>query len=134
MINTPIEEGYFNIRDDGQPVLLGSFSPSSGNTYYPIRKLCPVTSEAVETVELPTEGELYSWTFVRMSSIGSQEKKEGGGHGVGQVDLPCGTRIQTAIAGELGDWEIGMKMKLALLPVKKDGDTQLCSYQFEPIK
>jgi uncharacterized OB-fold protein len=69
-----------------------------------------------------------------MSAIGSQTKKEGGGHGVGQVDLPCGTRVQTHIAGELGDWEIGMKMKLALLPIKQDGDTQLCSYCFEPVK
>lgn len=134
MSQKPIEEGYFVIKEGGKPALLGSFSPSTGNTYYPQRKLCPVTSEPVQSVELPTEGELYSWTYVRMKMMGSTQSSEGGGHGVGQIDLPCGTRIQSLILGEMGDWKIGMKMRLALLPIKRDGDVELCSYCFEPVK
>ncbi|MDY6829428.1 MAG: OB-fold domain-containing protein [Pseudomonadota bacterium] len=134
MTPQPIEDGYFVIKGE-QPVLLGSYSPSTGNTYYPQRKLCPVTSEPVETVELPTEGELYSWTYVRMKMIGSTESTEGGGHGVGQIDLPCGTRVQSIIQGDMGDWTIGMKMRLALLPLKTDRDKNLsyCSYCFVPV-
>ncbi len=133
MINKPVEDGYFIIRDDGQPVLLGSYSPASGNTYYPIRKLCPETSSPVETIELPIEGVLYSWTYMRMKLIGSQQLTDDGGHGVGQIDLPCGTRIQSVISGVTGDWKIGMTMRLALYPVADEEGISWCSYCYEPV-
>ena len=54
------------------------------------------------------------------------------GHGVGQIDLPNGVRVQANIEGEKGDWTIGMKMKLQALPIKTVGDTELCTFGYAP--
>lgn len=131
MKRKPVEEGYFKIREDGTPVLIGSFSPSANEYFFPTRKQCPITEEPVETVELPTEGTLYSWTYVYMPIMGAA-KMGSGGHGVGQIDLPNGVRVQANIQGEKGDWTIGMKMKLDLLPLSESGQTELCTFCFSP--
>lgn len=127
----PLEEGYFIIREDGSPALLGSYSKAARQHYFPIRRQCPITEEPVETVELPTEGILYSWTYISMPVMGATQMG-GGGHGVGQIDLPGGVRVQATITGQQGDWTIGMKMKLALQPVIKKGDTMFCTFCFSP--
>ena len=116
------------------PRLLGSYSPAAGKSFFPRRKRCPITLEPVEDRELSTRGVLYSWTFVRMPFMGSQELDAGGGYGVGQIDLPEGVRIQAPIEGEMGDWEIGMSMELALLPVGEDEEgSELFSFQFRRV-
>ncbi len=129
MSRKPLEEGYFVIHEDGSPALLGSYSKAADQHYFPIRKQCPITEEPVETVELPTEGVLYSWTYINMPVMGATEMGFGG-TGVGQVDLPNGVRVQANLKGKEGDWEIGMKMKLDLQPVVKKGDTELCTFCF----
>ena len=131
MKQKPIEEGYFKIKEDGTPVLIGSYSAAADEHYFPIRKQCPITEEPVETVELPVEGTLYSWTYVYMPMMGSA-KMGAAGHGVGQIDLPNGVRVQANIEGEKGDWTIGMKMKLQALPIKTVGDTELCTFGYAP--
>ncbi len=127
----PLEEGYFVIRDDGSPALLGSYSKAADEYFFPVRKQCPITEEPVETVELPVEGELYSWTYIYMPIMGATQMGAAG-HGVGQIDLPNGVRVQANITGEKGDWEIGMKMKLDLQPIIKKGDTEMCTFCFSP--
>lgn len=129
----PLEEGYMVIPENPElPTrLLGSYSKAANKTYFPIRKLCPVTSEPVETVELSPVGELYSWSFIMMPKMGSREKVPG--YGVGQIDLPEGVRIQAPIDGKMGDWKIGMKMRLVPNPVVTDEDgTQYCGFKFIP--
>ena len=129
----PLEEGYMVIPENPElPTrLLGSYSKAANKTYFPIRKLCPVTSEPVETVELSPVGELYSWSFIMMPKMGSREKVAG--YGVGQIDLPEGVRIQAPIDGKMGDWKIGMKMRLVANPVVTDEDgTQYCGFKFTP--
>lgn len=132
MSRKPLEKGYFVIHEDGSPALLGSFSKAADQHYFPIRKQCPITEEPVETVELPTEGVLYSWTYIHMPVMGATEMGFGG-TGVGQVDLPNGVRVQANLKGKEGDWEIGMKMKLDLQPVVKKGDTELCTFCFTAV-
>lgn len=127
----PLQEGYFVIREDGSPALLGSWSPAANQHFFPLRKQCPITEEPVQTVELPTGGILYSWTFIHMPVMGAT-LMGGGGHGVGQIDLPGGVRVQANITGAEGDWQIGMKMKLALQPIVKKGDTSFCTFCFSP--
>jgi uncharacterized protein len=118
----PIEEGYFRIPEDpeGSPVLLGSYSPAAETYFWPRRKRCPITLQPVEDCELSTEGELYSWTFVFMPTMGSQAKDSGGGFGAAQVDLPEGVRIQALLDGKQGDWTIGMKVRLTTRQVATD--------------
>ena len=132
----PLEEGYMVIPENpDEPCrLLGSYSKAADKHYFPIRKRCPITEKDVETVELSPVGELYSWSFIRMPKMGSRKVDAGGGYGVGQIDLPEGVRIQAVISGQMGDWEIGMPMGLVALPVKKKGDTELCTFGFEPIR
>lgn len=131
----PLEEGYMIIPENpDQPArLLGSYSKAANKHYFPIRKLCPITSEPVETVELSPEGVLYSWSFIMMPKMGSREKVAG--YGVGQIDLPEGVRIQAPIDGKMGDWKIGMKMKLVPNPVVTEEDgTQYCGFKFVPVQ
>jgi len=118
----PIEEGYFRIPEgpEGPPVLLGSYSPAAKTYFWPRRKRCPITLQPVEDCELSTEGELYSWTFVFMPTMGSQAKDSGGGFGAAQVDLPEGVRIQALLEGKQGDWTIGMKVRLTTRQVATD--------------
>ena len=131
----PLEAGYFSVptEPDEPPRLLGSYSPATGKYFFPRRKLCPITSGPVEDCELGTEGELYSWTFVKMPWLGRLEESADGGYGVGQVDLPEGVRVQARIAGSMGDWAIGMTMRLELLPITTDDKgNELCTFQFVP--
>ncbi len=133
----PIEEGYFRIPDDpnASPVLLGSYSPAAKTYFWPRRKRCPITLEAVEDCELSTEGELYSWTYVYMPTMGSLEKDASGGFGAAQVDLPEGVRIQALISGKQGDWTIGMPVRLVTQTVGKDDNgNEICTIAFTPSK
>jgi uncharacterized OB-fold protein len=129
----PLEEGYFRIPEgpDAAPVLLGSYSPAARTYFWPRRKRCPITLEAVEDCELSTEGVIYSWTFVVMPWLGSQEMDTGGGFGAVQVDLPEGVRIQAPLEGKIGDWEIGQNVRLVTRTVDRteNGD-ELCTIAF----
>ena len=131
----PIEEGYFRIPEDpeGPPVLLGSYSPAAETYFWPRRKRCPITLQPVEDCELSTEGELYSWTYVFMPTMGSQAKDSGGGFGAAQVDLPEGVRIQALLDGKQGDWTVGMKVRLTTRQVATDdAGNAVCTIGFAP--
>lgn len=126
----PVEEGYFTIHSeaDGGPRLIGSFSPKADAYFYPCRRICPISFGPVEDRELSPVGTLYSWTYVY-----GQDGTEAGGYGVGQVDLPEGIRVQGMLRGDIGDWEIGNMVRVALAVVAKDDDgAELVTYCFEP--
>jgi len=132
----PLEEGYFRMPEspDDPPRLLGSYSPAADRCFWPRRKLCPITSEPVEDRLLSPEGVLYSWTFVEMPWMGSMKTADGGGYGVGQIDLPEGVRVQALIDGRMGDWTIGMPMVFAPRCVSTDdGGVELCTVAFAPV-
>jgi uncharacterized OB-fold protein len=118
---------------DERPRLLGSYSPAANRSFWPRRRLCPDTSEPVEDRLLSPDGVLYSWTFIEMPWMGSMKTAEGGGYGVGQIDLPEGVRIQSLIDGKKGDWTIGMPMVFAPRTVATDDSgNELCTVAFAP--
>jgi uncharacterized OB-fold protein len=129
----PLEDGYFLMPDDDHPHprLLGSYSPQADQYYFPRRKRCPITFGPVEDRPLSSEGALYSWTWIENMRYGTMTAG-GEPHGVGQVDLPEGVRIQTRLLGAMGDWEIGMPMVLDLLPIITEDDHELCTFAFRP--
>ena len=131
-MKVPVEEGYFRIAEDTEsPVLLGSYSPADKTYFWPRRKRCPITLEAVEDCELSDEGVIYSWTYVLMPWLGSMEQDSGGGFGAAQVDLPEGVRIQAPLEGKMGDWEIGQPVTLVTRVVDRDGEgNELCTIAF----
>lgn len=127
----PLDESYFRIEGpDDRPVLLGSYSPAANTYFWPRRRRCPITMEPVEDCELSGEGVLYSWTYVTAPTLGSLEKDAGGGFGAAQVDLPEGVRIQALLQGQMGDWTIGMPVRLVAHTVARDGDDELCTIAF----
>ena len=136
MARVPIEKGLFTMPEDPQvpPRLLGSYSPQADQRFWPARRRCPITAGPVNEVELADEGVLHSWTFVvsRFLQDGTAASGETG-HGLGLVDLDDGVRVQTFLRGNMGDWEIGMRMRLDIHPVmtSKSGD-ELCGVWFRP--
>lgn len=133
----PLEDGYFTMptAPGERPRLIGSYSPQADTHFFPRRRRCPLTEGPVHDVELSPEGVLYSWTFVISPWMGKNKFSETvGGHGVGQIDLPEGVRVQSIIDGDMGDWEIGMRMGLELHPVMQDKEgNDLCTFRFAPI-
>jgi uncharacterized OB-fold protein len=130
----PLEDGYFLMPDaeHRHPRLLGSYSPSADEYYFPRRKRCPITFGPVEDRTLTSEGVLYSWTWIENMRYGTTVSAAEP-HGVGQVDLPEGVRVQSRLLGVQGDWEIGMPMVLDLLPISTDdAGCELCTFTFRP--
>lgn len=128
----PLEQGYFAMPDGEHPTprLIASYSAAVDEYFFPRRKRCPVTFGPVEDRLLSPRGTLYSWTWIANMKYGAMSMG-GEPHGVGQVDLPEGVRVQTRLLGQMGDWEIGMPMVLDLLPITKDGDgNELCTFCF----
>lgn len=132
----PLDPAYFRIPDGpgAAPVLLGSYSPAAKTYFWPRRKRCPITLDAVEDCELSGDGALYSWTFVYMPNIGSAAVDSGGGFGVGQIDLTEGVRVQALLDGQFGDWTIGMPMRLTTRAVGTDDDgNTVCTIACTPV-
>jgi len=132
----PLEEGYFVLPDaeHRHPRLVGSYSPKADEYYFPRRKRCPITFGPVEDRLLSSEGVLYSWTWIENMRYGAVVAGIEP-HGVGQVDLPEGVRVQTRLLGVKGEWEIGMPMVLDLLAISTDDSgTELCTFAFRSKK
>jgi uncharacterized protein len=130
----PLEQGYFVMPDDENPTprLIASYSATADEYFFPRRKRCPVSFDAVEDRLLSPRGTLYSWTWIANMKYGAMSMG-GEPHGVGQVDLPEGVRVQTRLLGQMGDWQIGMPMMVDLLPITKDSDgNELCTFCFRP--
>ena len=110
-----LEDGYFawTGADGAGPCLLGSYSPSTGLSFFPRRRCCPVTFEDVVEVELSRRGRLYSWTYIAERGVDGVEHRVG----VGQVDLDDGPRIQAPLAGDPSEWRVDMPVELELVPV-----------------
>ena len=128
----PLEEGYFVMPDaeHPRPRLIGSYSQGADEHFFPRRKRCPISFDAVEDRYLSTEGVLYSWTWLETMRYGTMTGA-GEPHGIGQVDLPEGVRIQTRLLGAMGDWEIGLPMVTDLLPITTDdAGNELCTFCF----
>jgi len=129
-----LEEGYFVMPDaiHLRPRLIGSYSPSADQYFFPRRKRCPLTFGALEDRTLSEEGTLYSWTWIENMRYGTMAVA-GPPHGVGQVDLPEGVRVQTRLIGAIGNWQIGTTMVIDLLAVAADDEgSELCTFAFRP--
>lgn len=130
----PLEEGFFAMPDTDhpRPRLIGSYSSAADEYFFPRRRRCPITFGPVEDRFLSTEGVLYAWTWIETMKYGGMSTG-GAPHGVGQVDLPEGVRVQTRLLGSMGDWEVGMPMVVDLLPISTDSSgAELCTFCFRP--
>lgn len=136
MGRVPIEAGYFTIPDAPgiAPRLLGSRCPACGEHLFPRRVVCArCLHEGCEDVELGPEGTLHTWTYVHVPRFGDRSR-QGGGYGVGQVDLPEGPRVQAVLLGDRDAFAIGMALRLDLevLRTTDDGD-EVVTFRFAPV-
>lgn len=130
MAYLPLEERLFRVDGD-TPVLLGSACDTCDETFFPRRRLCPICLERTAEVDLPGRGTLYSHTYVHVPFFG-RRKIDTGGYGVGQVDLPGGTRIQTVLTGDPTAWRIGMTMRVDLDVVEQRDGHDVVIFRFCP--
>jgi uncharacterized protein len=127
----PTEPELFRLEGD-RAVLLGSRCVACGGSFFPRRFECPVCLVDVQDAELSTQGELYSYTYVRVPVIGDR-KLDAVAYGVGQVDLPEGVRVQTVLLGDPASWEIGAAMVSGFEIVgTNEAGSQVAVFRFGP--
>ena len=119
----PLKAGYYTVPADpaAPPHLLGTRCTACGEHFFPRRAICAkCLSEATADVELSPDGTLYSFTFVHLPLFGSTNLEHFDGYGVGQIDLPEGTRIQAPLAGKREQFHVGQRVRLELEKLRDD--------------
>ena len=118
---------------DGVARLVGVMCTVCTTHAFPPQMACPRCGASTETVTLPADGELWTWTIQHI-----QPKPPFRGpepfdpFAVGYVDLGS-VRVETRLAGRAPDaWRIGDAVRLLAGPA--DGDGNVWSYEFVPLE
>ena len=135
----PIAEGLFTWPSN-DPRLLGSKCNNCGVVTFPAQNSCPACSGMdTETVELERRGKLWTFTLQcflpnRPPYDGPQTPETFKPFGVGYVELPDQTRVQTRLKTEdVNKLEVGMDMELVVEKyIERDGK-DVVSYFFTPV-
>ena len=119
----PVREDLFT--DAG---LLGGRCASCGALQFPRREVCPECQhDAVKSVSLATEGEVYTYTVVRSAPPGYRGEVP---YAYGVVTLDDGLRVTTTItADDLDALAIGDRVAFEVI-VLGDGDGAVSSYAY----
>jgi uncharacterized OB-fold protein len=85
----------WRVNGDGVPWLCGSRCARCAALTFPARAICHrCAGTNLEPAEIGTDGRLYSWSTVRVSSSRSVP------YTIGYVDLPGGVRVLAFIEGD----------------------------------
>ena len=141
MAQIPIQEGLFTWPSE-DPRLIGSRCAACGKITFPAQKSCPACcQEAVEPVELPRRGTLWTWTIQgfppKSPPYGKAETWETFvPYGVGYLELPNAVRVETRLTENRAEkLEIGMEMELVILPFRQDDEgNDIMMFAFKPVK
>lgn len=135
----PIAEGLFTWPSN-DPRLLGSKCSNCGVVTFPAQNSCAACSGTeTESVELARRGTL--WTFTLQCFLPNRPPYDGPEtpetfkpFGVGYVELPDQTRVQTRIKTEdVEKLHVGMEMELVIEKyIERDGK-DVVSYFFVPV-
>ena len=135
----PIAEGLFTWPSN-DPRLLGSKCQNCGVVTFPAQNSCPACSGVeTETIELERRGTL--WTFTLQCFLPNRPPYEGPEtpetfqpFGVGYVELPDQTRVQTRIkTKDVNRLHVGMEMELVVEKyIERDGK-DVVAYFFTPV-
>lgn len=115
------------------PRLLGSRCRETGEYFYPVQAMNPVTRRAdtMETVELSGEGVLLNWSVVSRAAPGFDSP-----YAMCIVRLEDGPVLTT----QLSDWKdvdlrVGMRVELVIGPICRGADgITLLGPKFRPIE
>jgi uncharacterized OB-fold protein len=141
MAQIPIQEGLFTWPSD-DPRLIGSRCVSCGKVTFPAQKSCPACCrEAVERVELPKRGTLWTWTIQGFPPKSPPYAKAETWetfvpYGVGYVELPNAVRIETRLTENRAEnLSIGMNMELVIELFRQDKQgNDIMMFAFKPVK
>jgi uncharacterized OB-fold protein len=133
MTPTTVDDTLFASLDP--PRLAGSKCRTCATVTFPVQASCArCTGSDMTTVELPDHGTLWTWT-VQAFEPKPPYRVPGSGftpYGVGYVDLGE-VIVESRLAGDSSGLEIGLPMRLVLLPVWPDSSGgDVVTYAFEP--
>jgi len=115
------------------PRLAGARCESCGTVTFPAQAGCAkCTGTEMTRVELPDHGTLWTWTVQAFEPKAPYRGPADGfsPYGVGYVDLGP-VIVESRLAGDLAGFEIGMAMRLTLLPLWAGPDgAPVVSYAF----
>lgn len=125
-----IAEGIY--REAPLPTLIGGRHRTTGRIVFP----CPDDGDQWESVDLPREGTLWSWTIQRFRPktppyIGPEQFEP---FALGYVELPGAVIVESRLHDvDFEKLHIGMPMKLVLVPFTTDANGEDISlYAFAP--
>jgi uncharacterized OB-fold protein len=117
------------------PRLAGSRCATCGTVTFPAQAGCArCAGEDMAAVELADRGTLWTWTVQAFEPKAPYRVPEGGftPYGVGYVDLGE-VIIESRIVGDPAGFEIGLPMRLTLLPLWPGPDgSPVVTYAFQP--
>jgi uncharacterized protein len=133
MTPTTVDDTLFASVDP--PRLAGSRCGNCGTVTFPVQASCAkCTGSAMTKVELPDRGTLWTWTVQAFEPKAPYRVPASGftPYGVGYVDLGE-VIVESRLAGEPSELEIGLPVRLVLLPVWPDSSGgDVVTYAFEP--
>ena len=122
------------------PSLLGSRCVDCGEIHFAADRGCTrCCGTSLETVDLGSEGRLWSWTvqgFLPKSPYDSGETEgDFQPYGVGYVEMASGIKVESRLTvSDPSQLEIGMPVQLTLVPYRTGEDGQpVFTYAFRPI-
>ncbi len=130
---TCVEPALFASIDP--PRLAGSRCRACGTVTFPVQSGCPnCTGSGLATVALADRGTLWTWTVQGFEPKAPYRASESGfaPYAVGYVDLRD-VMVEARLVADQDELEIGMPMRLVLLPLWHDEDGEpVVTYAFEP--
>jgi uncharacterized protein len=133
MTLTSVNSALFSSLDP--PRLAGSRCAACGTVTFPMQSGCPKCAGSdLAPIELPDRGELWTWTVQAFEPKLPYRVPESGftPYGVGYVNLGE-VIVETRLLGDPGQFEIGMPLRLTLLPLWPGPDgPPVVTYAFQP--
>jgi uncharacterized protein len=130
---TAVDPALFASLDP--PRLAGARCASCGTVAFPAQAGCAkCTGTDLVPVELADHGTLWTWTVQAFEPKAPYRVPEDGfsPYGVGYVDLGD-VIVESRLVGDAAGFEIGMPMRLTLLPLWAGPDgAPVVSYAFQP--
>jgi len=136
-----ITEGLFRVDGD-RAVLFASRRRSSGVVKFPAERPelfdgSPDTQADIESLELSTEGTLYTFTTQEFAPPlpykGNRDPNTFRPYIVGFIELEEGLLVESLIIGApAGDLRIGQQMVSAITALETEGGETLRTYAFRP--
>lgn len=136
--SVPFAENVFTWPSD-RPQLIGCRCTGCTAVFFPEQPSCGVCgSLAVERELLPTTGTIWAWTtqefLPKAPYAGGETPETFKSFGVGVIDLEGVVRIESRLTeSDPEKLRFGGKVELAIVPFRRDGDTEIVSFAFKPV-